>query len=79
MSETPSKRQMLDCSPDPCAYDHTCRNHRLLAEVEQSLTNAQARCAEAEKDKARYRWLRGMRIFPEDLDEAADAALKAPR
>ena len=40
-SATPSKRQMLDCSSrDPCCHDHTCSNHRLLAELESELAAA---------------------------------------
>jgi|SRR5882724_8903179 len=42
--EIKARRQRLSCTNvgDPCAYDHTCLNHRLLAEMEHDLAEARA-------------------------------------
>ena len=48
MSEQETRRERLTCThSDPCAYDHTCTNHRILGEAEQA--SAQARAEERER------------------------------
>jgi|SRR3989337_714905 len=36
-----TRREKLDCSPDSCNYDHTCTNHRILADLERELAALQ--------------------------------------
>ena len=38
--EVLARRELLECAHDPCAYDHFCSNHRLLADLERELAGA---------------------------------------
>jgi hypothetical protein len=60
--EEKQRRNDLECAHDPCAYDHTCRNHQILAEVAKRLRE----WIRVPKDA---KW--PARSLDDDLDEAA--------
>ena len=54
--EVLDRRERLTCNViDPCAYDNTCSNHKLLAYFEAQLADLQARLARAEEDSENLR------------------------